>query len=75
MSTIAESIFLYVETVKKWKDQAEKNVVTIGAVCNGQVYVDGKPCEYESVSANRVVNGDFVYVAQTSDEARVVVLG
>ena len=75
MPGLQASIMLYVETLKKLKERAEKNPVRQAAVYNGEIYMDGQPYEYESVSANRIVNGDVVYVAQTDNDGRVVVLG
>ena len=74
MSALAEAINLYISTVSKYKDQAEKSVVSRAAVANGNVYVDGQRYDYESVSPNLIVDGDVVYVART-DDGRVVVLG
>ena len=75
MSALAEAINLYISTVAKYKEQAEKNVVSRAAVANGSVYVDGQQYDYDSVSPNRIIDGDVVYVARTDDDGRVVVLG
>ena len=75
MSALAEAINLYISTVAKYKEQAEKNVVSRAAVANGNVYVDGQQYDYDSVSPNRIIDGDVVYVARTDDDGRVVVLG
>ena len=75
MSALAEAINLYISTVSKYKDQAEKSVVSRAAVANGNIYVDGQPYDFESVSPNRIIDGDVVYVARTDDDGKVVVLG
>lgn len=75
METIRDAVLLYVETCKNLKEKAEKNLVQEAAVYQGQVYVDGTPRDFESISPNRFGNGDVVYVAQTEDDGKVVVLG
>jgi hypothetical protein len=75
MPDLKDAVLLYVETAKKWKDKAEKNTVQRAAVIDDQLYVDGIPVDYDSIYPNRFVNGDVVYVAQTEDDNKVVVLG
>ena len=75
MAAIQDVINLYVSTMAKWKDKAEKNAVMRGAVSGNAVFVEGQACAWESVSPGLVANGDVVYVAQTRDDGRVVVLG
>jgi len=75
MSALSEAINLYISTVSKYKEQAEKSVVSRAAVADGNLYVDGQQYDYDSVSPNRIVNGDVVYIARTDDDGKVVVLG
>ena len=75
MATTGDAINLYVTTAMKWKNRAEKNVVSQAAVSGGNLYVDGQQVDFESVSPDRFGDGDAVFVAHTEDEGRVVVLG
>ena len=75
MAAIQDVVNLYISTAAKWKDKAEKNAVLRGAVRGNEVFVDGRACSYESVASGRIGDGDVVYVAQTGDDGRVVVLG
>ena len=75
MATIHDAIGLYVSTATKWKKKAEKKAVLQAAVSGDKLYVDGQQVDYESVAPDRFGSGDAVYVAQTEDDGRVVVLG
>lgn len=75
MASLDKAINLYVSILKKYKELKDTPPVQRGYVYGGDVYVDGVPNAYESVSPNRIVEGDVVYVAQTDESGKVVVLG
>lgn len=75
MAAIQDAMNLYVSIVQKWKKKSEESVISLGAVSNDQVYVGGILYDFDSVSANRIVDGDAVLIARSDDDSRVVVLG
>lgn len=75
MAGLNDAVNLYIAILQKYKELHEKQPVELGFVYNGGIYVNGMPHTYESVSPNRFVEGDVVYVAQTEEDGKVVVLG
>ena len=75
MANLGDAINLYISTLKRLKDEAERNELSLGAVSDGKLYVDGQQYEFDSVSPDRVIDGDVVYAARTDEAGRMVVFG
>lgn len=75
MAGLDDAIGLYISTLRKLKEEVERKEVTLGAVANGKLYIDGQQYEFDSVASERIVDGDVVYAARTDEAGRMVVFG